>query len=259
MQISKGLKTFLIGAALALAGLVSGRAYAISSATLNIDVTVNASAAVSIDSLGVSSTPFIAWSAGVRAYASGDNAAGISFTSATVVNPGNLTEHWYLNTTANSIDASGGGGNTWTLIASSNTTDVNGDQFALQAIFASSATTGGSAGGNDCPGNAAAVWTSSGSVIYTAAQSPITAGDTGNAYGAKNGSTLFNNYVYVSDPAGNACPDTGCLAGKYQMLSNSALPTGSGKRALCWRVILPNSTTATTNQIIPLIVTAQQL
>jgi len=102
MKISKGWKLFVIGAAVAISGLVkTNRAFAIanSSATLNIDVTVNAATAVSIDSLGSVVDRHIL-EPGDAQVSSNDQVS-----SATVKNPGNLTERWSLTTTATSINA----------------------------------------------------------------------------------------------------------------------------------------------------------
>jgi hypothetical protein len=245
-----------VGATLAVLGLAADRVYATSTATLNIDIYVNASAAIQVDTLVTSTAPGtgangIAWTGSTRRYSSGDNASGIVHSSATVTNNGVLTERWYLSTVATSEDQGAAG--SWSLVNSTNTNDIGQNQFALQAVFASSATTSG--GAHDCPASASAIWGSTATLVMTPGPA---AGDTGNAYGAKGASNTYDNYVYKLDPM-NVCPDTGCSSGHYQMYGNATLPTGSGTRALCWSVILPPTTTTTDNQIIPLIVSAQAL
>ena len=234
---------------MASVGLAAGRAHAATPvARLNIDVTVNASASVKIDTLVTSSAPSggIAWTGATRSYAAGDT----YHSTAAVTNDGNLTEHWYLTTAASSLDIGSQG--VWTLNGSSNTADVGPDQFSLMAAFASSATTSG--GSYDCPGNGSPLWTSTATMVGTGG--PI-GSDTGNAYGARGGSaSAYNNFVDTVQPGMNVCPDNGCASLKYQMFTTATAPAGSGKRILCWDVILPPSTSKTDSQIIPLIVTA---
>jgi hypothetical protein len=264
------LKCLIAGAALAIIAIAPRAAFGLglngSSATLNIDVTVNASAAVQIDTLYISSSPGVIWSPGTRFYASGDLGAGIAYASATVKNSGNLTERWYLSTSTNSIDQGSAGA--WTLHASSNVADVGPNQFAVQAVFASSATTdiAGDVATSNCPQsgsagnlNQAALWNSTATIVGLSG--PVI-GDSGNAYGAQGNSTTFSNYsdTLQSGPAivgASTGPDSGNTSNHYQMYSAS-LGSGFGTRALCWRVILPASTSSGDNQIIPLIVTAQQ-
>jgi hypothetical protein len=270
MNSWKKWKGLITGAALAMIGLAPHYAYGLglngSSATLNIDITVNASAAVQIDTLYISSSPGIIWSPGTRLYASGDLGAGIAYASATVKNSGNLTERWYLSTSTNSIDQGSAGA--WTLNASSNVADVGPNQFAVQAVFASSATTTGvgTVATSNCPqsgsaGNAnmAALWNSTATIVGLSG--PVI-GDTGNAYGARGGSPTYSNYSDTLQSGAaivgaSTGPDSGNSSGNYAMYSAS-LGSGFGTRAICWRVILPASTSSGDNQIIPLIVTAQQ-
>jgi hypothetical protein len=247
MKISKGWKLFVIGAAVAISGLVkTNRAFAIanSSATLNIDVTVNAATAVSIDSLGVSSSIAISWNPATRQVSSNDQVS-----SATVKNPGNLTERWSLTTTATSINANNVGGDvlTWAMINSTGTTGVNDDQFAVEAVFASSATTNA-----QCPVDAAAIWTDTATVVFNTSLGAT-------AYYGEG--TNLDQYVNVLDTHGTACPDTGCNAsgtGNTAKMFAFNATSGVGLRALCWRVILPTGTSSANNQIIPIIVTASQ-
>jgi hypothetical protein len=142
------------------------------------------------------------------------------------------------------------------LVVTSNTADVGLDQFAVQAVFGSSNTTAGGCPQSGSTGNLTndAMWNSTATIVGVSG--PVT-GPTGNAYGAKGASPLFNNYVNTSAPAiggASAYPDTG---NNYQMYANN-LGGGYGLRALCWRVILPPSVNSGDTQVIPLIVTASQ-
>lgn len=249
-------KGLIVGAAVALFGLLSAKANAAntytSSATLNIDVTINASAEVAIDGAGASTSTAVSWNPATQISASGDLSS-----TATVTNPGNLVERWYLS--ANNAEDLGSGG-AWTISESTNITDEMTDTFAILAVFASSATT--AAG---CPASNAAIWGSTSTVVTACSPSlgncSFTQGNAGNAYGAAGAGPNYQNNVYVGQNilGASSCPDTGCGANNYQMLPNTATPTGSGKRALCWKIIEPKFTDTTDEQVIPLTVWAGQL
>ncbi|MFI5349515.1 MAG: hypothetical protein ACHQ2Z_08220, partial [Elusimicrobiota bacterium] len=75
MKTWKSWKRLIMGAAVVVAGLAAGRAHAATPVvTLNIDVTVTASASVKIDGLVTSSAPSgaITWSPLTRSVAAGD-------------------------------------------------------------------------------------------------------------------------------------------------------------------------------------------
>ena len=194
------------------------RVWAASSATINIDVTISASLSVSIDA-GSSSTQTVTWSAALP------NQALASASTATVLNDsGARTEKWSLSTDAGSIDTGGASPGTWSLAAS--TTAVGPDQFAVQAVFGSSNT---AAGG--CPAAASTDWNASYAPLLTT--SPVT-----------YTSTIF------ADPslnAGGGTPSPDVAAGQIY---------AGSKRALCWRVIAPSSTSTTDTQNIQIIITA---
>ena len=255
MTRCKSWKGLIAGAALSVIAFTANRANALTNpATLYIDVTVNASAAVTINATQTSTAPVITWSDTTRVYASGDTTGVASVSSATVINSGNLTERWYLTTSASTLDQTGS--NPWTLVVTSNTADVGLDQFAVQAVFGSSNTTAGGCPQSGSTGNLtnASMWNSTATIVNVLA--PIT-GVTGNAYGAQGAGTPFNNFVNTTAATiggASAYPDTG---NAYQMYANN-LGGGYGARALCWRVILPPSVNSGDTQVIPLIVTASQ-
>ena len=207
---------------LAMAACLAGRAQANNTSSyLNIDVTVTASLSVAVDGVNSSSYSALGWSGT-------PNTALVSQSTATVRNDsGILTEKWELFTNAQSIDQTGG--NPWTNTGS--TTSVGADQFAVQAVFGSSHTT-------TCPVAAAGDW--NGSVAAT----PLPSGSAGapqytNPGGQLSDSTLTTN--------GSALPDTATNSGS--MLAGS-------QRALCWRVITPQSTSSAHTQNIQVIVEA---
>ena len=216
-------KTKWLGAALlAVAGLAgSAQAAGVGSPSyLNIDVTITASKSVSVLGLNSSTDTSTSWNAT-------PNLAVVAPTTTTVVNDsGVLSEGWKLSTNANSLDTTGGA-QTWALSASS--TSVGADAFALQAVFGSSNTAlGGCSASSWNNGTISPLLTSGAGVAYTAA---VFADSALNAAGG-----LF-------------APDSG-----VNMLANAA--NGQGKRAMCWRVILPASTATLNKQNIQVIVTA---
>jgi hypothetical protein len=212
-----------------LAGLLlgaAGRAAASSSATINIEVTINAPLSVSVNSLD-SSTDTVTWNV-----ASGERR--LSGSSVTVTNDtGGLTEKWALSTNANSIDTGAGGGapGSWTLSTSSNSVGVN--EFAVQAVFGSSNT---AAGG--CPAVAAADWDQSYAPPLTTSPQTYT-------------STVFADPNLTGGGLGGTPnPDNTNGAADGQMFNGSS-------RALCWRLMMPSQTSVSTTQNIQITVTAQ--
>jgi len=217
----KGLPGAALLALLAAAGLAGTASAANTSSYLNIDVTFNTALSVAVDASN-SSTYTVAWS-GVA------NQALLSPSSATVTNDsGGITERWKLFTNQNSLPASG---SAWSMAAS--TTAVGADQFAVQAVFGSSNTASGGCSSATNGGT----WN-----IGTSAPLLTTTFATGLQYttaGQLASTELVNN--------GQSTPDAATNSGS--MFANK-------KRALCWRVIAPQSTSATATQNIQVIVAA---
>jgi hypothetical protein len=189
-------------------------------AFLNIDVAVTANLSVSVNGVASSTdTSVAAWNTAIPN-------AKIVGSSATVLNDsGGQTEKWALSMDATSLDTTGGG-LTWSRSASSSS--VGADAFALQAVFGSSNTAGAG-----CP--------------------IATASDWNNGYAAVLQTTpqTYMSNLYADPNLVNA-------GGSYQpdVTANGRMYAGS-KRALCWRIITPNSTSVLNAQNVQIIVTAQ--
>ena len=208
----------------ALCWLAAGRAQAANPAYLNIDVAITANFSVSVNAVASSTDTGTNWNTGTA------NAKLVDASTATVLNDsGGQTEKWALSTNANSIDTGGASPGSWALQTSTNVLP-GADQFALQAVFGSSNTATGA-----CPLAAAADWDQSYASPLTAA--PVTYTSTVFA-----DTTLNNN--------GTQNPDV--IAGG----ANGRMFAGS-KRALCWRIITPTSTSTSDTQNIQVVVTAQ--
>jgi hypothetical protein len=208
---------------LALLGLAAaGSAQAAGTARLNINVTISANLSVSING-AASSTQTASWNTTTA------NAKLVSPSSSTVLNDsGAQTEKWALSTNANSINAAGNAA-VWSLGSSSVT--VGADTFAVQAVFGSSNT---AAGG--CLAGAAATW-DDGVTAPLLTSSPVTYTSTVFAAAALN-----NDGTYQ--------PDVTAGGGNGRMVAGN-------KRALCWRVVSPDSTSTLDTQNIQVTVTAQ--
>ena len=212
-------KTTRLGAALcALAGLAM-EASAATPAYLNIDVTFNNAMSVAVDAVN-SSTYTTAWTSA--------NQELLSASSATVSNDSIVTERWKLYTNANSLAPSG---SAWALAAS--TSAVGADEFSLQAVFGSSNT----AAGGCSAATAGGTWNVTARAPLLATS--FAAGQQYTSAGALASPDLVNN--------GLSTPDVGTNGGSMY---------GGMKRALCWRVIAPQSTVATQTQNIQVIVAA---
>lgn len=212
----------LLGIVALLALLGRGRAFAASSATINIDVTILANLSVKIDNVASSSyTP--TWNA------STPNAALVSATTATVTNDsGGLTEMWGLSALGSSIDQGNAG--SWSLVTTPGS--VGADQFAVQAVFGAATTPVGG-----CPAAASADWSASFAPALTAG-APV-------AYT----STTFADTNLNAGGANSYAPDVFSGAHDGRMLAGS-------KRALCWRAVMPLTTSTLDKQNIQIIVTA---
>lgn len=203
--------------ALGLALGQAGRAFGASSATLNIDVTIAGSLSVEVDG-GASSTQTTNWNA------ASPSAKLVSAATATVRNSsGGRTEKWSLSTNPYSLSAVAG--STWSLAGSTST--VGPDEFSVQAVF-------GSSGTLSCPSGAAADWDAPFAPPLTA--SPVAYTSTVFA------DTNLNN-------AGTPLPDITAGGADGRMHAGS-------RRALCWRVITPSSTSTAQTQNIQIVVTA---
>lgn len=216
-----------LGAILAMVGLTAqARAAATNPAYLNIDVTITSAKSVTVNGVGSSTATTFAW-AGTP-----NQLVTVASTATVQNNSGILSEGWELSTNANSIDTTGGG-QTWALAAS--TSAVGGDQFGLQAVFGSSSTV--AAG---CPLAAAAEWNS------TTIAPPLTAA-VAQYTAARFADSNLNAGGGVSYEPDNTVSN-------LMFAFNAA--TGAGSRALCWRAIMPASTSTQNTQNIQVIVTA---
>ena len=141
--------------------------------------------------------------------------------TATVRNDtGILSESWKLSTNANSMDTTGAG-QQWALASS--TSSVGADQYAVQAVFGSSHTATCSSLGE---------WVNSTIAPPLSAASPVTYTSTVLA-----ATSLNSNGSYAPDQA-------------------SGLMYANSQRALCWRAIMPASTSTQNKQNIQVVVTA---
>ncbi len=197
--------------------LWAGRAEAANPAFLNIDVTITAALSVAVNGVASSTDSSVSW-------AGTPNQQFVQSGTTTVTNDtGILSEKWKLSTNASSLDTTGGG-QTWALGTSSTT--VGADTFAIQAVFGSSNTA-------SCLAANAATWDDS-----TAA--PLLTSGAGVQYSQ----TVFAAAALNNN--GDHRPD---------VLASGLMFAGS-KRALCWRAIMPQSTSTTNKQNIQVIVTA---
>ena len=208
----------------AVAWLGVGEALAANPAYLNINVAVNANLSVAVNGVASSTDTGTTWNTATP------NQAFASASSATVTNDsGGQTEKLALSTNGNSIDTGGGSPGQWALAGSS--TSVGADAFSLQAVFGSSNT---AAAG--CPSAASGDWNQTFSPLLTS--SPVT-----------YTSTVFAD-ASLSNGGGTPNPDVTGGGANGRMFAGS-------RRALCWRVITPNSTSTADTQNIQVIVTAQ--
>ena len=217
------LKRWLAGiAAGAMLGIAPcAHAVATSSATLNIDVTIVANLSVKVNTVASSTETSPNWTTSAQAFFA-------SVTTATVTNDsGAQTEKWALSTLANSIDQGVAG--SWSLAASLGT--VGADSFGVQAVFGSATTPVGG-----CPAAGAADWGSAFAPILTA--SPVT-----------YTSTTFADTNLNNGGANTFKPDVFAGAADGRMLAGN-------KRALCWKVTTPTTTSTLDKQAIMVIVSA---
>ena len=206
---------------IALLGMTATQARAANPAKVNIDVSITAALSVSVDGVA-SSTRTHSWSG------TPNQAFDNSASSITVLNDtGILTESWALSTPANTSAASGA---TWARVGS--TTAVPADSYAAQAVFGSSNTAASGAGG--CGDATAGVTWANGTIAPPLTTSPVT-----------YTSTVFAA-AQLNNAGGSPAPD----------LAAGSMYAGN-KRALCYRIIMPASTSVTTTQNVQVIVTAQ--
>lgn len=211
-------------AALSLLFAGTGRAFAgASSATVNIEVTITGSVSVSVDA-APSSTQTTTWNTAVS------NQELVSLASATVTNDsGGLTEKWALSSNAKSINTLGNP-EQWTLQTSTSPALPGPDQFALQAVFGSTNTAA-----SGCPAVGDAAWQDGSAKPLTA--TPV----------------VYTSAVFAAPSlaigGAKSAPDVSSGANDGRMHAGS-------KRALCWRIIAPQSTSTTDAQNIQITVTA---
>ena len=208
-----------LGLVLVLLGLAaSARAAATNPARLNINITITQNLSVTVNGADTS-THTVAWNA------ANANDRLVSVASSTVLNDsGAQTERWQLSTNATSINTAN---NPETWAVSSDSSTVGADAFALQAVFGSSNT---AAGG--CPAFNAADWDQASAQELTATPATYT-------------SSVFAD-ASLNNLGGTPNPD---VAGNGRMFAGS-------RRALCWRVITPATTSTSDTQNIQVTVTA---
>ena len=209
-------------AVLVAAGLVLSQAFramAAGSAAINVDVTILANLSVEVSG-SASSTQTVAWNAATP------NDKLVSAATATVRNSaGGLTEKWALSTNASSLNTAAGP-DAWALAAS--TSAVGADQFAAQAVFGSSNTVA-------CPAGASSDWDAPFAPPLTASPATYT-------------STVFAD-ANLTNAGGTPNPDITAGGADGRMHAGS-------RRALCWRIITPSSTSTVDTQNVQIIVTA---
>ena len=220
------MKTAWKKTALAVTLAVSGlslaltKARAANPAVLILDVTITAAKSVTVNGVYSSTdSTSVTWSGVANA-----SFTALSQSSVTVANNGVVTEGWELSTNPYTIDTSNVSGSSWEVVASTLTLP-GPDQVALQAVFGSSNTVAGG-----CPAVGSSDWNGS----YAA---PIT-----------SSVTQYTSSVYADsnlNHLGTPDPDNG---------SNQLY--AASKRALCWKLIMPNSTSTQDNQNVQIIVTA---
>ena len=204
------------------AALGATQAQAATSAALNIDVQVTANLSVNVNGYASSTDTLVSWNT------ASPNAKLVAASSSTVTNDsGAQTEKWALSTNATSIDQGSQGA--WSL--SSSSSSVGADSFALQAVFGSSNT---AAGG--CPNGASSDWDSG-------FAPPLTASPATYTHLAFADSSL-------SSAGGLFNPDTASGGGDGRMQA-------ADKRALCWRIVTPASSSSVDTQNVQVVVTAQ--
>ena len=235
----------LAGLALWLVGTKEARALS-STATLNIDVTINQNLSVAIVTSGnYTSTEAFNWTVGATSMTANDGSNPV-LSSVTVVNDsGGQTERWGLSTLGNSIQASGGNGVVWTLTSSTGSQPA-ADNFAVQAVFGSSMTAAATGGAYPaCPAISSGDWNKGFAPPLTT--SAITYGTvTGGA------TQLVDTSLFApgtGQPLSSTQPD-GSSPNTGEMFSGS-------KRSLCWRLYLPVTTSASGTQNVQIVVTAQ--
>jgi hypothetical protein len=218
-------------AALATAalGLFGSSAHALAGnpSYLNIDVTINAQVSVAVNGVNSSTITALTWNTNS---ANQEFTAGAQGSSVTVRNDSNVTEKWFLSGSTNSVNTSGSSSVSWTLQGSTAPALPGADAYALQAVFGSTNTA--IAG---CPGNGSSDW------------------NNGNAAPALTGVPAQYTDVRFADSSlttggGPFAPSTGTGANAKMFPSHA--------RALCWRVIMPGTSSTVDPQNIQLVVTA---
>ena len=228
-----------LGLMLALAMGVAQRAQAFPNANLDLLVSFTANLSVNIDGVQYSTRTLGALTAGQTFVPS----------SATVNNDSNgLTEQFQLS----GADVSTTAVTLWSLVTTTGSTAGGNfcagnigavscpqqDQYALQALFISSANTTG------CPSAVTGDWD----------QYMSTVGVTGVTY-------TSNIYADTSAGFGNngggtGNPDQISVGHNGNMFSNKSASNGQGRRGLCVRLTMPSASTSVNTHVLRLTITA---
>ena len=265
-------KKTLLGLALALGLGRAGEASAASPAYVQLQVTFSGSLSVAVDGAQYS-TRTLQGLAGATWGNPGPSAYAVPASSIAVVNNGTLDSRWELSastvtpggspwalrtsTGAQHVNATNGGGQ-WACGTSGSvggTTCPAQDQYAVQALFVSSATAGGAYGSAAaCPAVNAADWDSVSSTV------PATGSDMqymrGQFAARYSPGKLANGGYDGPDSDITSISEGGTIAPANYMLPHDAIEPGTGRRALCVRVTMPSYSSVATQQTIQLALTA---
>ena len=192
--------------------LPAGRASAANPAHLDYIVTFTGSLSVSVDGMAFST----------RAFTAGGNALVVG-SSATVTNDSSgIVSKWAL--TVSTIS----GGGDWAVVGST-ATPPDVDQFAMQALFISSATRISNQPGswsNGCPANNASDWNN-----YTSTVTGVL-----TQYSA----LMYADPAVVGGASGNPDMTSGQTNGRMYPAATGV--DGRGVRGLCTRIYMPSGT-----------------
>ena len=192
--------------------LPAGRAYAAKTANIDFIVTFTGVLSVAVDGVAFST----------RAFTAGANALVVG-SSATVTNDSRgLISKWAL-----SVSTISGGGD-WAVVGST-ATPPDVDQFALQALFISSATQLSNQPGswsNGCPAANASDWNNYASTVTGAT--------------TQYGSRMYADPTVVGGASGLPDMTSGQADGRMYPVRSGT--DGRGVRGLCTRIYMPSGT-----------------
>ena len=226
-------KFAVLALTLAALGLGFGSAHAAATnpADLNIKVTVSAAESVIINGSGSTSTTTV-WSAGTP------NSASAS-TATVTNNASGITERWELSTVSQSSGVNSGNSSDGWTNANSTATTLGLDQFAIQSVFGSSNTVA-----SGCPNVSSTDWNQSFAPALTT--TPLTYASVVSSTAAFADTSLNANGAYNPD----------CTNGSASGCNNDGDMFVNDSRALCWRLLGPSSVSASDDQNLKIIVTA---